>query len=82
MMAAMKIKAHDRSNRATIVKISPGRYEIIGASAEEFAAAKQWAAFWGHQIAPRPKCRRSPVPAAFRFSRAFRFMCLKSRAKF
>ncbi|HXC36045.1 MAG TPA: hypothetical protein VNV43_09240 [Candidatus Acidoferrales bacterium] len=66
----MKIKTNDNPERATIVKISPGQYELIGGTPEELIAAKQWAAFWGHQIVARPGsgCRRLRIPPVTRRS--------------
>jgi hypothetical protein len=75
----MKIKTHDHPNRAAIVKISPGQYEISsGGTPEELLAAKQWAAFWGHQIVVRRGCRIPLIPPSFRFRRTIRFLCRKS----
>jgi hypothetical protein len=72
----MKMKTNEHHNRAAIVKIADGQYEVIGATPEELIAAKQWASFWGHQILPREnrriQRRRLRIPPAFRFLRAFR----------
>ncbi|HEV2454627.1 MAG TPA: hypothetical protein VGY98_10210 [Verrucomicrobiae bacterium] len=72
----MKVKTSEHHNRAAIVKIADGQYEVIGATPEELIAAKQWASFWGHKIVSRENChrqrRRLRIPPAFRFLRAFR----------
>ncbi|HEY1786767.1 MAG TPA: hypothetical protein VGJ73_01360 [Verrucomicrobiae bacterium] len=78
----MKNKTCHQLERGTIVNISSGQYELVGGSPEELVAAEQWAAFWGHQIVPRSKCRRPLIPPASRFRRTIRFLCLKSRGKF
>ncbi|HEX3627477.1 MAG TPA: hypothetical protein VH280_18885 [Verrucomicrobiae bacterium] len=59
----MKNKILGQRERATIVKISQGKYEIIGATPEEFVAAKQWASFWGHEIIARAFRPRSDFVA-------------------
>jgi hypothetical protein len=78
----MNIKTNDDHSRATFLKVSHGQYELIGGTPEELLAAKQWAAFWGHQIVTRTKCRRMRIPPLFRFHRVIQFMKLRSRGKF